>query len=217
MSYDPTPQLIVRLSYPSIFTPAHRMQNPKPEDLKYYQIEGHIDPNDPDSAIGKLFTGFKESLSGFVAEKFPEGVPKNLRNPIRSGDKINQQRVLDGKEPRPDIEGKYVISFNVPGDWERPKVFNYKQEAVIAPDPEMFHPGCYVALRATFFVGDDYGKGKSVGCGYQTVMFYKDGPHLGKGPQVIDPKDAFAGITGSPPERSETDGVVPIGDGDVPW
>ncbi len=145
---------IGRVSYPNVFEPTQYEQNePK------FQITLLFDKNDPG------LEEMKRLASNAVKEKWPNGAPKNLRNPFRSGDEKFEE---SGKGE--EYKGKVYIRFQCAAD--RPPQIVGPDKRVITAASGQFYPGCFARVSYTIYA---YQKGGNCGVAFGLCNIQKTG------------------------------------------
>lgn len=147
---------IARLSYPHLFKPSKGVN---PGDEEKYQCELIFAP-------GTDLSELKAAAHLAAKEKWPTGVPKNLRSPFRSGD--------EDREDKNEYEGCVFIGAR---SKDKPGI-------VIGPNREIctdeydIYGGCYVRCSVTAFAYENKGN-KGVSFALNSVWKIRDGEPFG--------------------------------------
>ena len=155
-----------RVAFPNVFKPKLNQQN----EPKY----GLVMLFDKDTDMSKL----KELADEAAREKWPKGVPTDLRSPFR-----------DGNEKADKYEGfRDTIAVTTNSSY-KPGVVNQKVEEII--NQEGFYAGCYARASVTAYAYEKLGN-KGVSFSLENLQKLEDGEHMsGK----TGPKDDFGPVT----------------------
>ena len=162
-----------RLSYPALFEPKG-FQN-SDADLRY-QCELIFDS---DADMSKL----KLACATALCDQFPDSNNRpKVKLPILSGDEVNQKRISEGREPKPEIEGKWLIRAR---SKQKPAVVDENVQPVIQPDK--VYAGCrvYASVTAYWF---DMGANRGLSFALNGIQFVRDDEPFG---QQFDVNEAF--------------------------
>lgn len=147
---------IGRVSYPAVFEPSQYGQNePK------FSLTLLFDENDP------LLAEMKKDAARAASEKWPNGVPKNIRSPFRSGDERNEEK----GGTCPEYAGKCYVKFQTSVD-RPPQVVGPDKHVITAASGE-FYPGCHARVSYTVYAYDAQGN-KGVAFGLCNVQKIRD-------------------------------------------
>ncbi len=120
----------------------------------------------------------EEGLKRAAKDKF-NSVPKGLKNPIKDGDELAEEK------GRPECEGHWVIncsSSNKPGmvDRHRDTIIDARQE---------LYPGCFCRATLNAYAWEHPANGKGVSFGIQNLQKIREGTPLGGRAEA--PESAF--------------------------
>lgn len=147
---------LARLSYPNLFRPAKALNE---GDSEKYQCE-LIFPKGAD------LSALKAAAALAVKEKWPNGAPKNLRNPFRNGD--------EEREGKDGYEGAIFIGAR---SKDKPGIVVGPNRSPCTTESEVYG-GCYVRASVTAYAYDTKGN-KGVSFALNNVWKIRDGEPFG--------------------------------------
>ena len=178
-----------RLSYPALFVPTNGgFENQEPK----YGVEVII-PKSTD------VSDLKQACANTLLEQFPsEGSRPKTPLPIHDGDAINAKRVADGKDPRPEVAGAWVIKAK-----SKDKVAIVDENVQPIMDQAKIYGGCWVRISVTPFWFD---KGVNNGLSFALngVQFARDDTPFGN---PFDVNAAFGPTGGMSTSEAEADAL----------
>lgn len=164
-----------RLSFPAIWTPAPNKEYPNAPAK--YSLNLILDgKNGPEIAkVQSAITEIAQAAWGSRAQDKLMELRRSKYFCLRDGDKRNEDRVNNGKEPGPEYDGNLFFVVKASAN-KRPLVVDADKTPLTENDGRPY-PGCYVRVLAEFY-------------------YHKDGiyPEL-KGVQFVRDGDAFTGAT----------------------
>ena len=155
-----------RVAFPNVFKPKLNQQN----EPKY----GLVMLFDKNTDISEL----KELADEVAREKWPKGVPTDLRSPFR-----------DGNEKADKYDGfKDTIAVTANSNY-KPGLVNQNVEEII--NQEDFYSGCYARATVNAYAYEKLGN-RGVSFSVQNIQKLDDGEYLGG---KSNPKDDFGPVT----------------------
>lgn len=150
------------ISSKKIMTPEFRVSFPN-----VFQARADFDGQSPKFSIVMLFpkttdiSALKKLAQEVATEKWPKGLPVNLRNPFRDADK-----------EKPDMDGYAGCIFISAKSKGRPGLVDSQKTPILTP--EEFYAGCYARATVNAFAYDKAGN-VGVSFGLQNIQKLRDG------------------------------------------
>lgn len=196
----------VVVCYPNLVTP----HAPPGTTNEKYGIEVILDPAIPSDqgSLKKLEEAFQQTLREAGKAQFAS----QMARPFKDGNRLNTQRTAQGKNPRPELENKWVLRANRAASMAPPGVADAQGQPL---DGDKIFGGCICYVFVDLYWSANP-TNPGVYCGLNGVQLFSDVNVTrigGGGPSFAE---MFKPIPGAPP-RVAAPTVSTAPDEDPPW